>query len=67
MSFKNNQNKILLQYYSSVERIGESFFAKNLHLYARFHLYAKRQERNALIGRLKQDLKFKIKVNEVIG
>jgi hypothetical protein len=37
-------------YYSSVGRIDEKLFAKNLHLYAR------PQEKYALIGQFKQDL-----------
>jgi hypothetical protein len=44
--------------YSRVRRIGETFHAENLHLYAGFHLYAGRRGRYALIGQLKQDLEF---------
>jgi hypothetical protein len=44
--------------YSRVRRIGETFYAENLHLYAGFHLYAGRRGRYALIGQLKQDLEF---------
>jgi hypothetical protein len=36
--------------------------AKNLHIYAGFHLYAGRQEKNDLIGQLEQNLEFIIKL-----